>query len=200
MSFTSHTVISEPNPSNSGTELSKANTSNTERTNHNTCLNHCFWRSFPCCDLNGIWIYYQRSHTFITHMHPKSYPICVFLCIQALRDQQLQQYSVNIKSAVQCQQNEDDLQLKHPPAYNTQHFNLFQISCHAHWHRGKRPFSPKKNTAQQAVYCWLKMHFHIGPLMYFLLSKFQGSNLHNFSHHGLMKNATILVMGADARF
>jgi hypothetical protein len=31
--------------------------------------------------------------------------------------------------------------------------------------------------------------------MHFLLSKFQGSNLDNFSHHGLMENVTILVMG-----
>ena len=30
---------------------------------------------------------------------------------------------------------------------------------------------------------------------FFLLSKFQGSNLHKFSLQGLMKNVTMLVMG-----
>jgi hypothetical protein len=47
-------------------------------------------------------------------MHPKSYPICLFLCIQTLSNQQLQRYSVNGKSAVQWQQNEDDLHILQP--------------------------------------------------------------------------------------
>ena len=36
--------------------------------------------------------------------------------------------------------------------------------------------------------------------MHFLLSKFQGSNLHNFSHRGLMESVTILVMGSMLGF
>lgn len=188
MCFTNHIVVSESNPSNSGTEFSKASTSNTERASHDvTSLES---------ELRLFFSHYRSSHNFITHA--QNCTRCAFSCVSRLWATNSCSSSVNGKSTIQCHQNEYDLKLKHTPAYST---STWFKSVVTFTDRGKTPLISKKNAAKQAIYCWLKMPFHGNlPTNAFCTVQVSGSNLHKFPHHGLMKNVTILVMGPTLGF
>jgi hypothetical protein len=123
--------------------------------------------------------------------------MCIFLCIQALSNQKLQQYSVNGKSTIQCQQMKMtcSLNILQPVTHSTS--TWFKSIVTLTDREAKHLSYPK--IIQLNRLCtvgWKCLSMVTCPQMHFFTVKvFQGSNLHKFSHHGLMRNFIILVMG-----